>query len=331
MRAPLATGLLAVLVLAGGGYLYWTHQTASRVPAGLAAANGRIEVERVDIASKLAGRIAEMRVTEGDLVGANSVVARLDTTELKAELAAAMASVQRADAAIDRAKADIAIRQAEHHLSEIEMQRASELQRRAFGTEAEAERRIAEYDVAGAQILGARAALEDATAAKQVAEAEVTRIEATIADTTLTAPTSGRVEYKLVQTGEVVAAGGRVATILDLGDVFMTIFLPTGQAGSVAMGSEARIVLDAAPDYVIPATVSFVSAESQFTPKAVETQNEREKLMYRVKLSIDPSLLATYRDYVKSGLTGNAYVKIDPAATWPDHLAPHLPHVASAE
>jgi HlyD family secretion protein len=330
MRAPLAAGVLAVLVMAGGGYLYWIHETAGRVPAGLASANGRIEVERVDIASKLPGRIAEIRIKEGDLVEAGSVIARLDTAELLAQLAAARASVQRAQAGIGRAEADIVIRQAEHHLSEVEMQRASELERRAAGTTAEAERRTAEYDVAGAQILGARAALEDAVAAKQQAEAAVAQIEAMIADTTLTTPATGRVEYKLVQTGEVVAAGGRVATVLDVDDVYMTIFLPTGAAGSVAMGSEARILLDAAPDYVIPATVSFVSAQAQFTPKAVETENEREKLMYRVKLSIDPALLARYRDYVKSGLTGNAYVKIDPAAAWPASLAPRLPDVASA-
>ena len=127
---------------------------------------------------------------------------------------------------------------------------------------------------------------------------------------TLKAPVSGRVEYRLAQAGEVVAAGGRVLTLLDLSDVHMTIFLPTSQAGRVELGSEARIVLDSAPEYVIPATVSFVAAEAQFTPKYVETANEREKLMYRIKLHIDPQILETYRGYVKAGMTGNAYVKV---------------------
>ena len=117
-----------------------------------------------------------------------------------------------------------------------------------------------------------------------MAEAQVAQIKAMLRDMTLSTPVAGRVEYKLVQAGEVVGAGGRLVTILDLTDVFMTIFLPTGEAGRVALGSEARIVLDAAPNYVFPATVSFVAAEAQFTPKAVETANEREKLMYRVKL-----------------------------------------------
>jgi HlyD family secretion protein len=93
----------------------------------------------------------------------------------------------------------------------------------------------------------------------------------------------------------------------------------------VPHGSEARIVLDAAPEYVIPASVTFVAAEAQFTPKAVETASEREKLMYRVKLAIDPALLETYRQYVRAGLTGNAYVKTLRAAAWPARLAPKLP------
>jgi len=136
------------------------------------------------------------------------------------------------------------------------------------------------------------------------------------------------VEYKLVQPGEVVAAGGRLVTILDLTDVYMTIFLPTGDAGRVALGSDARIILDAVPDSVFPATVSFVAAEAQFTPKSVETANEREKLMYRVKLAIDPKLLETYREYVKAGLTGSAYVQVAANAVWPGRLALRLPDAA---
>ena len=329
MRVPSVLALVAVLVLSAGTFAYWSYERAGRLPPGFASANGRIEVQRVDIASKLVGRVEEIRVKEGDFVEKDTIIAQLDTSELQAQLDAAKASVQRAVASIDRAKAEIAIRKAEHHLSEVELERAVELERRAAGTTALVDRRKAEHSVAEAQILLARAALEDARAAESVAEAQVTQIEATLADSTLHTPVSGRVEYKLVQSGEVVAAGGRLVTILDLTDVFMTIFLPTGQAGRLALGSEARIVLDADPAYVIPATVSFVAAEAQFTPKTVETADEREKLMYRVKLAIDPKLLETYREYVKAGLTGNAYVRLDPDAAWPTHLEPRLPDAPS--
>lgn len=105
----------------------------------------------------------------------------------------------------------------------------------------------------------------------------------------------------------------------------MTIFLPIGGAGRVALGSQARIVLDAAPQFVVPATVSFVAAEALLTPKIVETQDEREKLMYRVKLAIDPKLLDAQSGYVKAGLTGNAYVRAAAGAPWRDDFAPKLP------
>jgi HlyD family secretion protein len=327
MRAPLPVVLLAGLALAGGGFFYWNQQKSARLPDGLVVANGRIEVERVDIASKYAGRVAEIIVKEGDFVEKDAVVARMDTAELQAQLAAAKAAEQRAVAGMSRAEAEIAIREAELRLSEIEMRRAVELEKRAAGTAAEAERRTAQHHVSEAQILAARAAREDATAAKSAAKAQVEQIEAVLADSTLRTPVKGRVEYKLVQRGEIVAAGGRLATMLDLGDAYMTIFLPTSQAGRVRMGSDARIVLDAIPGYVIPATVSFVAGEAQFTPKTVETASEREKLMYRVKLAVDPKLLEVYRDYIKAGLTGNAFVAVVPGAVWPAHLAPRLPDV----
>lgn len=328
MRASTVLTLLAMATLAGGGYLYWNSQFVGRPPTGLARANGRIEVQRVDIAAKLPGRVAEIRIKEGDSVTKGMVIARLDTSELVAQLAAAEASVQRAAASIGRAEAEIAIREAEHNLTEVEMRRASDLEQRAAGTKAELERRTAQHLVAEARIEGTRAAVAEAKAAKQTAEAQVAQIKAMLDDMVLRTPVSGRVEYKLVQSGEVVAAGGRLATILDLTDVFMTIFLPTSDAGRVALASDARIVLDSAPEYVVPATVSFVGAEAQFTPKTVETANEREKLMYRVKLAIDPKLLDTYRDFAKAGLTGNAYVKVSQDAVWPKHLAPRLPNVS---
>ena len=328
MRGPTLFAVAAVLMLVAGGYLYWTHIIAAQTPEGLASANGRIEVTRVDIASKFAGRVAQVRVKEGDAVQKGELIAALDTAELRAQLAGAKAAVQRAIAAIARAETDINIRKAEYDLADVEMQRATRLEQTSAGTRADLERRRAQSLVAAAQIEGSRSALIEAKAAKEAADAQVTQIEAMLDDSELHTPASGRVEYKLVQAGEVVAAGGRLVTILDLSDVYMTIFLPTGESGRVALGSQARIVLDSVPNAVFPATVSFVAAEAQFTPKTVETQNERQKLMYRVKLAIDPKLLETYRDYVKAGLTGNAYVQVMPNAVWPAWLSIRLPDVA---
>lgn len=327
MRVTWPLALVALLLLAAGGLAVWYQQTSVRLADGLAVANGRIEVERVDIAPKLPGRVARIGVREGDFVERNAIVAELDTDELQARRASAQAAMERAVAAIGQAEAEIAIREAEHRLTQVEMQRAIALQQRAAGTVQEVDRRKAENAVAEARILGAKAALAQAQATRLAAAADLAQIEVLIRDSVLRAPVAGRIEYRLVQPGEVVAAGARVATLLDLSDAYMTIFLPTSEAGRVALGSPARIVLDAAPGYVFPARISFIAAEAQFTPKTVETQEERTKLMYRIKVSVEPALLGRYRDYVKAGLTGNAYVLVKGRSDFPADLAPHLPDV----
>ena len=103
MRAAPLLSVIAIIGIAVGGYFYWSQQQSRTLPAGLASANGRIEVERVDIATKLAGRIAEIRVREGDAVRAGDVVARMDVTELQAQLLAAKAAVRRAIEATGKA------------------------------------------------------------------------------------------------------------------------------------------------------------------------------------------------------------------------------------
>jgi HlyD family secretion protein len=123
----------------------------------------------------------------------------------------------------------------------------------------------------------------------------------------------------------VLGAGGRALNLMDLSDVYMTFFLPTEQAGKVALGSDIRLVIDALPNYVIPAKASFVASVAQFTPKTVETESERLKLMFRVKANIAPELLKQYLEGVKTGLPGVAYVKLDPTAPWPAQLEVRLP------
>lgn len=327
MQTVPALTVILVVAVAAGGYVNWQQGKALRVPPGLARANGRIEVVRVDVATRHPGRLAEVRVEEGATVAKGETVALLDTTESMAQLAAAKAAVHRAHQSVARARAEVAVKEAELRLTETELGRVVELMRTNTATQSEVDRRTALRDVSRSARDGAQAAVEDAKAATEVAEAEVAQIEAAIADMTLKAPVSGRVEYRLAQAGEVVAAGGRVLTLLNLNDAHMTIFLPTGQAGRVELGSEARIVLDSMPGYVVPARVSFVAAEAQFTPKYVETANEREKLMYRVKLHIAPNVLKVYSGFVKAGMTGDAYVTTQRDAIWPANLSARLPDV----
>jgi HlyD family secretion protein len=157
------------------------------------------------------------------------------------------------------------------------------------------------------------------------AQAAIESIDADLVDSTLVSPRDGRVQYRVAQPGEVLSAGGRVLNLVDLGDVYMTFFLPTAQAGRVALGAEVRLVLDAAPQYLIPARVTYVADVAQFTPKTVETQEERQKLMFRVKAKIPTELLKKHITQVKTGLPGVAYVKLASDAAWPESLKGVVP------
>jgi HlyD family secretion protein len=151
-------------------------------------------------------------------------------------------------------------------------------------------------------------------------EATIERIQADLADSVLKAPRDARVQYRVAQPGEVLPAGGRVLNLVDLSDVYMTFFLPTAAAGRVALEAEVRLVLDALPQHVMPARATYVADVAQFTPKTVETDEERLKLMFRIKARIEPELLKKHIRQVKTGLPGVAYVRLDPSRDWPERL-----------
>jgi len=287
--------------------------------------NGRIEAQQVLISAKFAGRLADVLVDEGQIVDAGAPIARIDTADLDAQLAGAKAQVRRSETSQVEAEASIAQRQSELILARQEFERAQSMSSTGSGTMQQLELRRSQLSVAEAAQRAALASRDEAEAATEAAQAEVVRIQTLLDDAVLKAPRRGRVEYKLAQTGEVVAAGAPVATLLDLSDVSMTIFLPARAAGTLAIGDEARIIFDPAPQYVVPATVSFVSSQAQFTPKTVETQDEREKLVFRVKLKIAPDLLKDYESRVKTGVRGIGYVRTDPKSAWPAELQVKLP------
>ena len=315
----------AVAVAAAAGWATWINTHRDNTPDGLMRANGRLEVERIEIAAKYPGRVVELPIHEGDWVKEGAVMARQDSTELLAQRDAIEAARERATQAMARASAETDVRKVQARIAQLELNHTQKLRQDALVSGAEVERREAQRDGERAGVKVATAAIGEATAARAEADAQIKRINVAIEDMTLRAPVAGRIEYRVVEPGSVIPSGGRVATLLNTSDVYMTVFLPTSIAGKLKVGDEARIVLDAAKQFVVPAQVSFVASEAQFTPKYVETATEREKLMYRVKLKVPVEVATQYGSYVKAGLTGNGYVRTDPKATWPTELVVKLP------
>ena len=318
--------LAAIVVIVIIASLVVSNQLAGpSLPDTIAIGNGRIEAEEIHVATVYAGRVDEVLVHEGDMVKRGDVLARMDSAEVEASLARAVAEVAYAEQGVAEAEAEIAQRLSLLTFAQLELDRAMFLVEREHIAEGVVDQRLSERDAASAALNVAKAHLAAAERSVEAAEAEVRRLEVRLDDCCLQAPIDGRVQYRLAEPGEVLPAGGKVVTLLDLTEVYMTIFLPTHQVGRVAMGTDARIILDAAPQYVIPAAVSFVASEAQFTPREVETQSERDKLMFRVKVRIDPALLRTYIDQVKTGLPGEAYVMLGGDGIWPDQFAIRLP------
>lgn len=323
-RVILLLALIGIAVAGGGGYLSWLNN-ADRLPDGIVWGNGRIEADDIDITPKFAGRVATLLVDEGDMVAAGQVLARMDTRDLDASLRRAEAIIREAQRALDATSAELVHRQAQVRLAELEYDRTEQLARKDFASKQLVDQRRAERDIARAQVNAGAANVGVAEQTVEAATKEAERIRIDIADGILVAPRNGRVQYRLVNTGEVVAAGAKIFTLLDLSKVYMTVFLPTKDAGRVVLGAEGKIILDAYPQWVIPANVSFVAAKSQFTPKSVETRSERDKLMFRIKVRIDPDLIAKHEAEVRTGLPGVAYVRVDPKLDWPRWLQTKVP------
>jgi len=311
---------LVVLIIAGlgGGYLW--RQSQTHLPPGIASGNGRLEADEIDIDTKYAGRIATLLADEGDMVKAGQVVALMDTRDLDASLKKAEAVVLQSQRSLDEANAALEQQKTQVLLAQQEIERARALVPKGFMPKETLDQRQQQLDGAVAALNAAKSKVGEMDQARDAATHDVELYKVEIADNSLVAPRDGRIQYRVANVGEVLAAGGRVFTMLDVAYVYIDIYLPTVEAGRVKIGSDARIVLDAYPTHPIPAKVTFLASQAQFTPKTVETKDERDKLMFRIRVRIDPERLSTRGDAVRSGLPGIAYVRTDPAVPWPVQL-----------
>jgi HlyD family secretion protein len=317
---------LAILLGASGAYYYWRTHQPETIPSGIAWSNGRIEAQEIDIGTKFAGRIAELFVDEGDTVAAGQVVARMDTQDLAASLKKAEAQVKLAEQSLSEARAGVEQQKSVVEFAKEQFDRANVLLQRGITTHEIYDQRRQTLDAANAGMTAAVAKVGQAERALEAAQHDVELLKVNIADNTLVAPRMGRIQYRISNVGEVLPAGGKVFTMLDISDVYMDVYLPTLEAGRARVGDDARIVLDAYPDFAATAQVSFIATQAQFTPKAVETKSERDKLMFRVRVRVDAALLRKYATEVRTGLPGIAYVRLDPDVSWPDRLqGPRLP------
>jgi len=328
--------LAAVLVV--GGYFAWRILSNPALPPGFAGGNGRLEATQVDLAAKYRRRLKTVDANEGDTVDAGQVVATIDTEPLEAQFRASQARIREARDNLRTAQAQVRVKKAALDYADKQYKRSQQLVKGGSVSGQEAEQDLAKAEAARAELVGVQAQVVRSQSSIDAETGDSERLKAEIADNTLKSPIRARVQGRLAEPGEVVAAGGKVLSTLDLSDVYMYVFLPTNVTGKLSLGADARIVLDALPAFPIKAVVSYISPNAQFTPKTVETSEERHNLTFRVKLQIpNKEKLREYERMVKVGIPGMGYVQLDPSAEWPKNLQlrpasewPKLPEIAPA-
>lgn len=301
--------LVAILLIAVAAVV-WLATRRTGGDGSTVAVSGTIEVTDVAVSFKIPGRVRERLVDEGELVKTGQVVARLDDEDLRLEVAQrerdteALAAnlreletgfrkedIARADAAVGRVKADAErlkadfARQETLYEREVISRRDFDAARAAFESsqaalrEAVAQQELMHRGPRREQIDAARARLGQA---REALELSRTRL----GYTTLAAPMAGLVLAKHVEPGEQVAAGTPIISVGDMANTWMRAYIAETDLGRVKVGQKARVKSDTWPDRRYEGTVTFISPEAEFTPKSVQTEKERVKLVYRIKITI---------------------------------------------
>jgi HlyD family secretion protein len=338
MRFP--TLLFAAAVLAGAGVYFYLHGCDGQTEQlhGIYESNGRTELKRIDVAALYGGRVEEYLVREGDTVAKGQVIARLKDTQTKgkvenfrAALAASQSALKASGEQLARIDSEIRALGEKVRLAKIELENARKLRRDNLIGQTELERRISAFNQYTANLDTAKSSLQEAKWNVQrnshLVEQYTAQLDMAVdadRDMVIKSPIDGYVEYTLADPGNVVASGGRIAALLDPLDLTLDLFVPSQKAANLRIGDDARIVIDGL-DAVIPATISFIATDAQFTPKFVETAEERAKLMFKVTLRISPDLLRDHKRAFNGGMPALGYVRFDPKASWPAFLSVRIP------
>ena len=304
---------------------------SSKAAKGVITASGTIEAIEVDVASKVTGQILELAVDEGARVKAGDLLATVDHATADIQLRQAEAGVRLADAQLallvkgsrseDIRQAEAALEQAQATLkvASDDARRMRELvlsgsvtpkQREdadARLTVAEAQEKAVSETLSKVRRLARPEEIQAAEARSAQARAAADLLAKTIADCTITAPAGGIVTHKAVEAGELVTPGSTIVTLTELDSVYVMIYVTEMEMGRVRLGDGVEVRIDAFPNKVFPGKVTYISPEAEFTPKNVQTKEDRVKLVFGVKVEIENK-----DGFLKPGLPADALIRVAP-------------------
>jgi HlyD family secretion protein len=297
------------------------------------SASGTIETVEVHVAAKVSGELLELDVEEGTRVKQGDKLAVVDHATLDIQLRQAEAGVRQAEAQLallvkgarseDIRQAEAALKQAESvlNVAEDDARRMRALAKTGSVTTKQAEDAEARLTVATAQRNAAAEAvakvrtlvrpeeIQAAEARLAQAQASADLLRKTIADCTITAPAGGIVTHKAVEPGELVVQGATLVTLAELDSVYVMIYVTEKELGRVKLGGPAEVKIDSFPDKVFEGTITYISSEAEFTPKNIQTKEDRVKLVFGVKVEIE-----NREGFLKPGLPADAVIRVGPVA-----------------
>lgn len=316
-----------------------------QAPADRIRASGHVEATDVQVAAEVGGRLVELKVAEGDRVSAGDLIARLDVTSVNLALRRARAErdqmdaqlrllragsraedIRLAESQVAAAEADVAAARAELDAAAADFDRFDSLLRSNSGSQKQRDDAAARRDVARERLRGAeqrvrgandslarlragarREEIDAARARVEAADAQIATLEQNLADAAVTSPVSGLVTQKLADVGELLVPRAPIVVVTDLDHAWANVYIDEPAVPRVRLGQQATVSTDAGGP-AIPGTVTFISSKAEFTPRNVQTAEERSKLVYRIKVSVD-----NREGILKQGMPVEAEIPLQPA------------------
>jgi HlyD family secretion protein len=314
MRHSLWT-IVAVLLLAGGGYLGFLALRPAELPPGLLYGSGRIEATEIRLAAEIPGRVVANHLVEGQAVSRDAELLRLDDrllrlqqAELEARRIAGQQAVVRFERLLDTAR---------HHLAnaEIDLERARALRRSGAIPAQQLERSEDRRREAAGEVEVLAAQRAEAAANLQALAQQQAQLALQLDKTVLTSPIDATVLVKAVEIGEVVAPGQPLAVLVDLKRPRLKLYVAEQALGRIRLGAPARVRVNAFPERYFEAEVGAVDDRAQFTPRDVHLPDERARTVFGVTLRLDNP-----DGILKPGMPADAWIRWQDEAPWPDTL-----------
>lgn len=284
---------------------------SEKTPEGILILSGRIEGRQIDIAPKIQGRIIKLYKDEGDSVRQGELLCEIDSEQLFARYKAMVETASSSYSAIAQAQANLVKAKASYEKAKNDYERYSSLIKEELVSKSEFDRVKMQYESAKAEMDAILKSIAQAEANYKAAQQRLLEAKADLNETKIYAPAHGVILSRPVETGEVVNPGTVLYVMVDLNKLYVKVYVPEPDIGKIKLGTPARVYIDAYPERYFNGKITKIYEQAEFTPKNVETKEERVKLVFGVEVSVDNP-----EGLLKPGMPADVVIKWKETAEW---------------